>query len=320
MAVKMKRLFALLLFAVVSLSFAAGSYPSKPLHLIVPFGAGGGADIFARTLAKAMEKQLGQTIVVDNKPGGSSGVGLAYVMSQPADGYTLMEDSRTLTVLFARGSTPYKPSDLTYIASVNGEPSGLMVKAGDSRFGSLAQFVAYARTHQGQVTVGGPGSADLHHLVANEFEAKAGIKLKWVPYSSGKEAALALLGGHVDAVMTTPSNARNLIQSGKIDLLGVSSKKPMSIYPNTPTFSQEGYNIDEILWRGLFMKGGVPQSRVDRLVKAVKNAMQDPQFEKYMKNYGQQSDFLPPDQLKALVLKEVPATRDFLKQLGALGQ
>ena len=320
MAVRLKKVFVLMLFAVVSLAFAAGTYPSKPLHLIVPFGAGGGADIFARTLAKAMEKQLGQTIVVDNKPGGSSGVGLAYVMSQPADGYTLMEDSRTLTVLFARGSTPYKPSDLTYVASVNGEPSGLMVKAGDSRFSTLKEFVAYAKAHDGQVTVGGPGSADLHHLVANEFEAQAGIKVKWVPYSSGKEAALALLGSHVDAVMTTPSNARNLIQSGKIDLLGVSSKKRMSIYPDTPTFAEEGYNIDEILWRGLFMRGGVPQSRVDTLVTAVQKAMKDPEFEKYMQNYGQQSDFLPPDQLKALVVKEVPATRDFLKQLGALSQ
>lgn len=318
MTVKPRRLIVTMLFAMVSLAFAAGTYPSKPLHLIVPFGAGGGADIFARTLAKAMEQQLGQTIVVDNKPGGSSAVGLAYLMSQPADGYTLIEDSRTLTVLLARGSTPYKASDLTYVASVNGEPSGLMVKAGDSRFNSLTQFVAYAKAHAGQLTVGGPGSADLHHLVANEFEALAGIKLKWIPYASGKAAALALLGSHVDAVMTTPSNARNLIQSGKLDLLAVSSTKRMSIYPDTPTFTEEGYKVNEILWRGLFMKGGVPQARVDTLVTAIQKAMQDPVFEAYMKNYGQQSDFLPPSELKALVLKEVPATRTFLKELGAI--
>lgn len=299
-------------------SKTAEAYPTKPINLIVPFTAGSAADLFARTLAKAAEKDLGQTIVVQNKPGGSGAVALAYVLSQPADGYTLATHSVTLVSLFAGNQVPFKPEDLTFIARINGESSSLMVKAGDNRFKTMDDFIAYAKDHPGQLKVGGPGSGSFHHMVATELQHKAGIKFTWIPFEGGKEAAMALLGGNVDAAVATPSNAKAQIDAGQIKVLAVSTAKRSAGRPEVPTFKESGIDIEEILWRGVMTRAGLPQERLTRLETAFANALKDPDWAKYMHDFDQEDAFLKSDEFTKVVQSEIPATRQFMEEIGAL--
>lgn len=289
-------------------------FPSKAVNLVVPFSAGSGADIFARTLAKEAEKHLGQPVVVENKPGGSGAIALSYLLSQPADGYTLATHSRTFSFLLADDKSSFNPDQFAYIARINGESSALMVK-NDGKFKSLDGFIQYAKANPGKVKVSGPGSGSFHHMVALNLQKEADIQFTWIPYDGGKEAVLDVLGGNVDAVIATASNGKAQIDAGKLKILAVSSSKRSEKYPDVMTYKEAGYPVEEILWRGVFGKKGIPADRAKILEEAFLKALETPEWKKYMQDFAQEEAQMTSADFTGYVKTEVEKTKQFLQQI-----
>ncbi|GAB6156688.1 tripartite tricarboxylate transporter substrate binding protein [Desulfosporosinus burensis] len=281
----------------------ADDYPNKPITWVIPFDPGSGADIFARTLGKSVEKNLGQNFVYLNKPGGSGGIALSYLKSQPTDGYTIGSHSSTMVYSIASKSIPYKIDDVSYIARINADPEVLAVP-GNSPFKTLEDFIAYAKANPGKLKVAGVGAFSTASAVSDQLKAKAAIQYDYVPYQGGNEAAVAILGSNVDAGWYTSSNVRNYLESGKVRLLALATKDQDPSLKGVPTLKEKGFDIEMILWRGIIAIPGMPEARVKKLEDAFAKAMTDPDWLKYMEQEKQVEAYLPSKEFTEAVKTE----------------
>ncbi|MDN5348365.1 MAG: putative tricarboxylic transport rane protein [Clostridia bacterium] len=298
---------------------AKETFPSKSIQWIVPFSPGSGADIFARTLAKVTEKYIGQNFVCENKPGGSTAVGVSYVLSQPADGYSIFNNSSTLTFLIAAGQAPFTMDDLTGIARINGDPCMLVVNS-KSQFKAAQDLVDYAKKNPGKLKMGGMGSGSTHHYVGTRFADLAGFKFTWIPYEGGKDSVVALLGGNIDAIIATTSNVQAQIQSGNLRGLAISMPERSQAYKDVPTFKELGYDVEFMLWRGVFTKKGVPEDRIAALESAFKKALEDPEWKQYMKKFRQESYWAGSKDFTEFCKKQVASAKEFFTKTGIGGK
>lgn len=281
----------------------ADDYPSKPITWVIPFDPGSGADIFARTLGKAVEKNLGQNFVYMNKPGGSGGIALSYLKSQPIDGYTIGSHSSTMVYSIASKSIPYKIEDVSYIARINADPEVLAVP-GSSPFKTLEDFIAYAKANPGKLKVAGVGAFSTASAASELFKTKAGIQYDYIPYQGGNEATVAILGSNVDAGWYTSSNVRNHLETGKVRLLAIATKDRDSSLKDVPTLKEKGIDMEMILWRGIIAMPGMPGARVKKLEEAFAKALKDPEWIKYMQNEKQIEAYLPSKEFTEAVKAE----------------
>ena len=159
--------------------------------------------------------------------------------------------------------------------ALQAEPSAVAVRA-DSRFKTLEQFIAHLREHPNQLTVGGFSAGGFHQFVFYRLQQEAHFSSDWIPFKGGQEAGLALLGGHIDAAVITPSSALAQIQNGDIRLLGISSAERDVYFPGVPTFREQGIDIVETIWRGVMVKAGTPQPVIDALTAAIEKVKQTP--------------------------------------------
>lgn len=287
----------------------ADDYPTKPITWVIPFDPGSGADLFARTLGRATEKILGQNFAFRNKPGASGGIALTYLKSQPADGYTIGSHSSTLLYAIASKSIPYKIDDVAFIARINADPEVLAVPA-KSPFKTLDDFIAYAKSHPGQLKVAGVGAFSTGSAVSDLFKEKAGIQYDYIPYRGGSAATVALLGSNVDAGWYTTSNVRNHVKAGKVRLLAIARNTPDPSLKGVPTLKEKGFNVVMILWRGVIARPGIPEGRVHKLEAAFHKALKDPVWIKYMQTKHQMDAYLPSKQFtEAVKLEEKDAER-----------
>lgn len=271
----------------------AEDYPSKPINWVIPFSPGSGADTFARTLIAATEKVLGQTIVPVNKEGGGTAIGVAYAVNHPADGYTLFSQSDTLVLGLTSGKWPVKPDQIQPVARVNADYKTLIVPAG-SPLKTYKDFVAAAKAKPGGLKVGGVGSASWSSFFVDKLAKGADIKVTYVPYDGGSKVVSAVLGSNIDAAVVTSSNVNAQVDSGDIRMLAQSLGKRAADRPDVPTFKEEGQsNIDDdVLWRGVFAPKGTPKPILETLSEAIKKALQDPSWKKYMKQQRQQDAYM----------------------------
>jgi len=285
-------LVLMLLFAWggTSLPAFAGSFPEKPVELIITVSAGSAADVFARMLAKASEKPLGQPIVCKNKPGGGHAIAISYVLSQPADGYTIFGQTDTLAFGLATGKLPFKATDLQPIVIATSDPNLLIVNA-TSPFKTVKDFVSFAKENPGKVKVGGVGANSVFHYLADVMSAKAKIKLKWIPYEGGSKVAMAILGSNVDAAVVSSGNVRNHIRAGKLRALGIFTAERDEYLRDVPTMKELGHDIDNLHWRGILTKKGVPEERLAVLEKAFQEGLKDPLWINYIKKHEQTQNF-----------------------------
>ena len=259
------RTLSLLLIAVLFVvfgsgnAFGAGKYPEKTITLIVQAGAGGGSDIFARTLAATVEKErlLPQAIVVENKPGGSGGIAFAYVASKKKDPYYLATAVTSFLTTPIMGLTPVSYKDFTPVANFAFDELVLMVSA-KSKFKSVREIVAFAKANPKKVTVGGTQLGGSDSICAHLIEKAVDIKFNFIVFNGGGEVNAALLGGHVDIAFGNPCEALELYKAGKVNLLGVFAGKRMVAAPDIPTMKEQG--VDTILQahRGLVAPAGIP--------------------------------------------------------------
>ena len=260
----------LLAAAVLSLAAAlaqAQSYPARPVKIIVPFGAGGPADIFARFLGKEMEGALGQPIVVEDKPGGGSIIGSDAVAKSAPDGYTLLMMSNTHTV--NETLIPKKPfvllRDLAPVAPVNYSDLLLVVHPSVPA-NDLKELIAYAKREPGKMNYASSGPGTPYHMAGELLKSMAGIDVVHVPHKGSDGARLSILSGQVqmmfDAITTMAPNVR----AGKLKAFGTSGRERSSVLPETPTVAEAGVpGYESTIWLGLMAPAGTPKPIIDRL-------------------------------------------------------
>lgn len=277
----------LVLFAVfISFSVhAAGKFPEKPITIIVHAGAGGGSDIFSRTLAAANDKEkfFPQPVVVENKPGGSGAIAFAYVAGKKKDPYFVVTAVTSFLTTPLQGLTPISYKDFTPVANFAFDEYMLMVNV-KSKFKSVKDVVAEAKANPQKITVGGTQLGSSDSICAYLIEKEAGVKLNYVVFNSGGEVNAALLGGHVDLAVSNPGEALELTKANKVRLLGVFAEKRLVGAPEVPTMKEQGVNAIYVQNRGLCAPAGIPADALKVLEGGFLKYFNSEIFKKYCKD------------------------------------
>ena len=262
----MKTLATLLLALTAALA-QAQTYPSRPVTIVVPFGAGGPADIYARFLGQRMQAPLGQPVVVENRPGGGSVVGSNAVAKSAPDGYTLLMMSNTHTV--NETLIPNKPfvllRDLAPVAPVNYSDLLLVVHPSVPA-NNLKELIALAKSEPGRMNYASSGPGTPYHMAGELFKSLAGVDVVHVPYKGSDGARVGILGGQVqmmfDAITTMAPNVR----AGKLKGFGTSGRARSSVLPDVPTVAEAGVpGYEATIWLGVMAPAGTPKPIIDRL-------------------------------------------------------
>lgn len=265
---------------------APDAWPSRPIHLVVPFPAGSSPDIVARTIAEPLGKTLGQSIIVENKPGAGGNIGTRFVSMSKPDGYTLLNTINgplvTAPTLYKKtlGYDPLK--DLAPITLVATSPNVLTVPA-DSPVNSVQDFVKYARAQAGKLNYGsvGPGSAS--HLAMERFKHDAGIELAHIPYPGFPQVISAIIGGNVQAAFMVPAIAMPQVRGRKVKALAVTSLQPSPELPGIPIMASQGFpGFEATSWVAMLAPAGTPAPIVDRLNKELTRIIDSPEVRKQL--------------------------------------
>jgi tripartite-type tricarboxylate transporter receptor subunit TctC len=268
---------------------ASKEYPSRPITILVPWGAGGGTDAVARMIASLLEKDLGQPVNVVNRAGGNGVIGHQAVASAAPDGYTLGLITTEIAMMHWQGLTPLTPADFTPIALVNYDPAGVQVRA-DSRYKSLKDLIEDVRKRPGHVKATGCGHGCIWHValagLLSDLKMEADA-VQWVPSNGAAPGLLDLVAGGVDVVPCSLPEARSLIDAGKVRSLSIMDAERAAIFADVPTVKQAiGSNWKLGAWRGVAGPKGLPQPIVDRLGGALKKAHESKEFHEFMANRG----------------------------------
>ncbi len=313
-----RRFLVSVFLAAVSLSVPAANgqqYPARPVTLLCWSAAGSPVDLYARIMAKLLTAELGQNVVVENRPGGSGIIMVNTLLRAPADGYTIAANTITLAALFGEPSAGFKPDDLQMIARSQIDPYGLIVHI-STPFKTIDDLVAFARRKPDYINVSGPFAISGHRVAWELFAEAARIKATWVPYPGGGPALNAVAGGHVDAAATNPGNVKPLMAAGKVRVLAVSSDKRLGDFPDVPTYKERGWDVVRYQWRGVMAKAGTPKPVVDRLAAAVQKAQQTAEWKNYLRQVTQLDGFQGAEAFRAQLLKDMHEMETVKKKLG----
>ena len=269
---------------------AQGTWPDKPLKLVVPYPAGGNADNTARLLATQLGHRLGQQVVVDNRPGGSGTIGAAAVAKAPADGYTLLLDATAFTVnpsLFPK--LPFDAAkDFAPISLVLQVPL-LMVVPANSPFQSVADLAKAARARPGHLTYASAGNGGAQHLAGELFKQGQKVAITHIPYRGGAPALTDLIGGQVDLMFSATTASGPFVKSGKLRALAISSPRRVEGWESVPTVAESGvpgFQVSE--WNGLFAPAGTPRPVLERLEAETRAIVASPEMKKRFAELGVQ--------------------------------
>jgi tripartite-type tricarboxylate transporter receptor subunit TctC len=298
----------------------AQSWPTRPVQIVVSFGAGGTADIVARMIAEKLSPALGQPVVVENRPGAGGNMGAASVARASADGYTLlMSGSPTHSVgphLFK--SLAYDPMrDIPPIAMVAAAPNLLVVNA-SSPVRSVGDLVKMAREKPGTVTYSSAGIGTSGHLAAELLKTTASVDMSHVPYKSGPEAVTGVLSGDVTFIFFTVPSVLPQVEAGKLRALAITSAERSKLVPNVPTVAEAGFpGFDVIAWYALFAPRGTPESVVARLSAEVKKIVGGDDVRDQMAKLGAEPRYMSPKEVADFVAVESPKWGSLLKGMNA---
>lgn len=269
-----------------------GRYPAKPITMVVPW-ASGMMDTMTRAICMVAEKELGQPIVVENKPGASSAIGMNYVLKSKPDGYTLgVVATSGLTI------TPHVQkisfnvlTDMVDVLTFCKYNQLLLVRA-DSPWNTYEELIAYAKKAPGKFKFAVSGIAATQRICMERIAMKEGIKWTAVPFKSGGEAVLAALGGHTDGVTQSSLESSDHIKTGKLKLLLVLSDSRLPEFSNVPTIREKGYNFDAAALVSIFGPAGIPEQVRQRLEDVFKKAMEDPSFIETAKRFQIETPYM----------------------------
>jgi tripartite-type tricarboxylate transporter receptor subunit TctC len=290
-----KRLKAILVAcAVAAIGWGADAlaqgYPTRAITMVVPFAAGGPTDVVARTLAASMSKNLGQTVVIENKLGAGGTIAANYVAKATPDGYTIFihhNGMATATGLYRK--LPYDPlTDFEYIGQVADVPMTLLAKK-DLPPNTLRELIPYVRANKEKLNLANAGLGAVSQLCGMLFMQAIGVELTTIPYSGTAPALAALLGGQVDMLCDQTTQTLPQIKAQKVKLYGVTTKHRIAALPDVPTLDEQGLKDFEVLvWHGVYAPKGTPKEALDRLNVALRAALKDPEVVSRLEELGAQ--------------------------------
>jgi len=309
------------LFALAAIGYgctALAQYPDHPLTMVVPYSAGGAADVQARLVSAKLGTLLGQQVVVENKPGASGTIGAAYVARASPDGYTVLYDATAHAVNPAMyKSLSYDTKkDFIPVSLVSLTPNLLVVPA-SSPAQTIQDLTQAARAKPGHVNYGSPGLGTAQYLAAELYAHGFGLKLTHVPYKGGAPALSDLMGGQIDMMFSNTAASGPLVRSGKLRALAISSRTRASGFPDVPTVAESGiagYEMYE--WNGIFLPAGTPPAVVSRLEKAVHEAVNDPVTKQKLADLGAEPVGSSSRDFGEFVDREMKRSAEVLKQAG----
>jgi tripartite-type tricarboxylate transporter receptor subunit TctC len=310
----MTRVLALLLLA-VSQNALPQAYPVKPVRLIVGLAPGGATDIMARTLAPGLSEELGQPVVVDNRPGAAGSIGAATVAKAPPDGYTLFLASSSFTSnAVLRRDAGFDPlRDFEPITNVASAPF-LLVARTSLPATSVAELIAFARSNPGKLNYASSGIGSTAHLSGELFKRAAGIEMTHVVYRGAGPALADLLGGQVDLMFASIVSSLHHAKSGKLRVLGVTSAKRSTVVPEFQTVAEAGVPGFEITgYFGLLAPAHTPPAIVGTLHSAVQRAIRRRDFAERVAADGAEPDGCTPAELHAMLERDMKKTAELVQ-------
>ncbi len=258
--------------ALIAGAATAQTWPTKPIEWVVPYPAGGGSDVVARSLTEPMGKALGQPMIINNKPGAATNIGADYVAHAKADGYTLLTgDTATLA------ANPALYSKLNYSAEKDLVPVGLLARFPmilvvnpNIPVNNYAEFVAWAKTQKAGVSYATPGAGSPHHLASELFRGKTGLNLVHVPYRGAAPAVQDVAGGQLPFMFVDTASGMGFINSGRLRAIGIASPKRVKNFETIPTLDEQGLKgFEAYAWQGMVAPTGTPADVIAKLNKAL---------------------------------------------------
>ncbi len=274
-----------------SVCASAQDYPNKPIRLVVPFPPGGANDIVARTINTRLPALLGQSVVIDHRPGAGGNLGAEVVARTPADGYTLLIANNSLVYNFSLFSKlPYHPfKDFVPITMSMTAPNVVVVHPSIPTR-NVKELITLAKARPGQLTFASAGPGSPSHMAAELFKVRTGSNIVHIPYKGGGPLVVALLGGHVMMAVTNLAIVKPHVDAGKLRALAVTTEKRSALAPDLPTVAEAGYpGFDSLIWIGYFAPAGTPRAIIDRLATDIGRVLQTPEIRKRFNEQGMES-------------------------------
>ncbi len=294
-------------------------FPKKAITVICPWAAGGGTDAVLRAVCAAAEKELGVTLTVENKTGGGGAIGHAAIKDAKPDGYTIGMITFELNSLPQQGLIDFTYKDYDPLIRVNADAATLTVKA-DAPYNTVQEFVDYAKAHPGEINIGNSAPGSVWHIGAGLLANETGIDVKHVPFEGAANAVTALAGGHIQAVSVSLAEVKSQLDAGAVKVLGIMDEKRSELYPDIPTFKEQGFEITYYTWRGLALPKGVDPEIKQILVDAFTKAMDNPEFTEQAKNLNLNLAYLSSDDFSKFLAENYDSVTKTLQETHLLDE
>jgi tripartite-type tricarboxylate transporter receptor subunit TctC len=300
----------------IPLSFAQ-EYPNKPIKIVIPFPPGGGADVLMRPLSKRLSELLGQTIVLDNKPGANGNIGADYVAKSTPDGYTLLLGNSSLPISAALYSQlPFDPvKDLTPIALMVNTPSVLVANP-KFKAKNITELIELAKLEPGKINYSSAGIGSTPHLGMELLGNLTGTKFTHIPYKGGGPAVSAVLANEVDVLITNTSTVLAQVQAGKLTPLGTTTLKRTPVLASVATISETVPGFELNTWYGIFGPTGVPKNIIQRVNQAFFQCLNTPEIKQQLITLAYDPDPGSAEILSALLKKDIANWANIVKLTG----
>jgi tripartite-type tricarboxylate transporter receptor subunit TctC len=300
------RIAVLLLAALLVLPATAQNYPNRTVRFIVPFGAGGPADVYARVLAKYLSEETKQSFIVEDRPGGGSLIGTEAVAKSAPDGYTLLLMSNTHTT--NESLIPKKPyklmTDFVPVATVNYSDL-VMVVHPSVKAKTVAEFIAYAKAHPGEWNYASSGPGTPYHMAGELFKAMAGVNVVHVPHKASGDARNSVLAGNVQMMFDAVTTMMPLAEAGKVHALATTGVKRSELTPNLPTVGETVPGYEATIWLGIMAPKGTPKEVVTFLNQAINKVIQKPEVKAMWLKQGAIPMVKTPEEFDAYLRKDI---------------
>jgi tripartite-type tricarboxylate transporter receptor subunit TctC len=313
---------AMLCLALAASETKAEGWPAKPLHVIVPFGAGTTTDIVPRIVFEQLSIQIGQPIIIENRPGAGATTGSSAVAKAEADGYTLLANSSAHTIApSVYPGLDYDPSrDFAGVAQFGVVPSVLLVSPA-SGFKAAADLVEAAKAQPGSLNFASAGVGTATHLSAVRFNTSAGIQSVHVPFKGAPEVLGELIAGRIDYFLAPLAVALPYVRDGKLVALAVNTEARLGALPDVPTLSEAGFvNAEYSFWIGVFLPAKAPRTIVDRLAQETRKALAEPRVRNKLAALGVDPMEMTPGELDAFVKRQIGVDAELVRAAGLKAQ
>jgi tripartite-type tricarboxylate transporter receptor subunit TctC len=305
-------------FAALASPASAQTWPSKPVKIVVPFGPGGPADVYARIVAQGLTEALKQQFIIDNKPGAGALIGTEVVAKAAPDGYTLLMMSNTHTVnetLFAK--RPYElMRDLIPVAPVNSSDL-VMVVHPSVPAKTLQEFIALAKAQPGKLTYASSGPGTPYHMAGELFKSMSGTDILHIPHKGSAEARNDVMGGHVQMMFDAVTAMKGSIDAGEVRALATTGLQRSSVMPNVPTVNESGVpGYEATIWLGIMAPKGTPKEIVDRLNAEIAKIIAKPEIRDAWARQGAVPMTMTPDQFGAYLKQDIEKWAKVIKTAG----